>query len=97
MEAAFRRITEAELGQPFDLDGARFLGIFEHLYEDNALGRPGIGTHYVVLGYELRTEAPLALPPDQHGAFRWMTAEALRADPAVHPNTKAYAEAPSRS
>lgn len=94
---AFRRITEAELGRSFDLEGARFLGVFEHLYEDNALDRPGVGTHYVVLGYELKAEPPLVPPPDQHGAFRWMTSEALLADPAVHPNTKAYAEEPGRS
>jgi len=45
LEAAFRRICEAELGKPFAIGEAKFLGVFEHLYPTNFAGQPGTGTH----------------------------------------------------
>ena len=88
---AFVRIARAELGLDLAERGARFLGVFEHLYADNAFDMPGFGTHYVVLGYEVRLRVPLTrLPEAQHSAYRWLMPEALCADPHVHPNTKAY-------
>ncbi len=87
---AFRRTALAELGRAFELDAARPLGVYEHLYDDNALGEPGVGTHYVVLAYELCVEGELPLPDAQHSRHRWMTVDELVADEAVHPNTRAY-------
>ena len=88
---AFARIARAELGLELAEREARFLGVFEHLYPDNAGELPGFGTHYVVLGYEVRLPESLTTLPDaQHSAYRWLTPDALRADRQVHPNTKAY-------
>ena len=89
--AAFQRLTVAELGIAAELHQARFLGHYDHFYPANALGQPGFGTHYVVLGYELMLPAePPALPKAQHDAYVWMTPQAILNSGEVHENTKAY-------
>ena len=91
IEAAFRRICEAELGKPFAISDAKFLGVFEHLYPTNFAEKPRIGTHYVVLAYELHTdELPEDLPCDQHGEFDWFDVQRVIKTDAVHANTRAY-------
>lgn len=88
---AFARLTREELGCAKALADARLLGVYEHLYDTNALGAHGVTTHYVVLGYELCLEAAVAsLPLAQHSGYRWVSVEQLLADAAVHPNTQAY-------
>jgi colanic acid biosynthesis protein WcaH len=49
LDAAFSRITAAELGAPLARSQARLLGVYTHLYETNFAEAAGIGTHYVVL------------------------------------------------
>ncbi|MEO7403196.1 MAG: GDP-mannose mannosyl hydrolase [Burkholderiales bacterium] len=92
LDAAFRRISHAELGRVIERVNSRFLGVFEHLYDDNFSADASFGTHYVVLAHELKiaSAADLPLPRDQHAEYVWLTdAEALaRVD--VHPNTRAY-------
>ena len=86
---ALQRISQHELGVA--IQNARLVGVFDHLYEDNFLGAPGIDTHYVVLGYsgELRKDLRLT-HDDQHSALRWWSVEDLLRSPEVHENTKAY-------
>lgn len=88
---AVKRIAKAELGVSVSFDGARFRGVFEHLYDENFLGEPGINTHYIVLAYEfcLPKESPPVLD-DQHAEARWWRIEDLLQHPGVHENTKAY-------
>jgi colanic acid biosynthesis protein WcaH len=95
LDAAFRRITAAELGRAWERAAATFLGVFEHLYDDNGLDHPGVGTHYVVLAHGLHVDDDLFLPNTQHGAWCWMTPSELVANPTVHPNTRAYFEVSS--
>ena len=91
LEAAFRRISLNELGKAFASGDARFLGVFEHFYTTNFAEKPGVGTHYVVLAYEVSaTELPERLPADQHGAFKWFDVETLLKTDLVHAHTKAY-------
>ena len=91
IEAAFRRISAAELGRPFQLSDGRFRGVFEHFYETNFAQAPGFGTHYVVLAYELTSsDLPNQPADDQHAEFRWFDVATLLATEAVHPHTKAY-------
>ncbi len=91
LAAAFRRITREELGVERALDEARLLGVYEHLYDDNAAGEPGFGTHYVVLAQELRLDVPAGtLPTEQHGGYRWSSPAERCAARDRHPNTKAY-------
>jgi colanic acid biosynthesis protein WcaH len=91
IEEAFRRISEAELGIRLDISSAHPLGVFQHLYESNFAGAPGISTHYIVLAYAVQLEIPLErLPGDQHQACRWWPVADLLTSADVHPNTRAY-------
>ncbi len=88
---AFCRISKAELGLEKELEQATFLGVYDHLYATNRLEMAGFGTHYVVLGYELRLEPEQVQPPlDQHVEFVWARPADLLASPEVHENTKVY-------
>lgn len=92
---AFRRISTAELGVALTMDSARLLGAFDHIYEDNFLGTPGIATHYVSLGYQVKTPDDFAIAADaQHSSMQWWPKERLISDPRVHENTKRYFPAP---
>ncbi|MCH9737115.1 MAG: GDP-mannose mannosyl hydrolase [Actinomycetia bacterium] len=91
MDDAFLRVSHAELGRAIPRRNARLLGMYEHLYDDNALEIQGVSTHYVVIAYQLHVNAAsLALPAGQHEQFRWMEPAEILDDAAVHPNTKAY-------
>ena len=94
---ALRRIAAVELGLDGDsLPPVAFLRAWEHLYPDNFAGAPGISTHYVVLAYRLQlddAQARALVPDEQHGELRWFGVEALRADPDVHLNSRAYFDA----
>ncbi|MGO2232211.1 GDP-mannose mannosyl hydrolase [Psychrobacter sp.] len=90
VEQAFERISSNELGQTFDLRDARFLGQFEHFYDDSVFG-DDISTHYVVLAYEcVLSDSDFKLPDEQHSAYQWFTQQELLADINVHSYTKAY-------
>ncbi|MEI8258661.1 MAG: GDP-mannose mannosyl hydrolase [Deltaproteobacteria bacterium] len=91
LDAAFSRITAAELGLALERRLAPLLGVYEHFYDDNALDEPGVDTHYVVIAHVLRVaSAQLALPDKQHSQYRWAEVPALLADTTVHENTRAY-------
>ena len=91
LAAAFRRISLAELGMQKSIEEAWFLGVYDHFYPTNRLERPGFGTHYVVLGYEMTSPVDDALlPKEQHGEYAWQTAAELLGCPEVHEQTKAY-------
>jgi colanic acid biosynthesis protein WcaH len=79
------------LGEAFAISDAKFVGVFEHLYATNFAERASIGTHYVVLAYELRTDdLPQTLPADQHGEFDWFDLQRILNAQNVHANTRAY-------
>ncbi len=91
LDAAFRRLTREELGVERGLADATPLGVYEHLYEDNFAGVPGVSTHYVVYAHRLALDLDLAaLPAAQHARWKWIAVDALRADATVHANTRAY-------
>ena len=88
---AFRRLTLQELGVETDISVARFIGVFDHIYDKNFFEAAGFGTHYVALGYDLPlAERPPRLPDQQHETYVWMTEAELLASPEVHQNTKNY-------
>jgi colanic acid biosynthesis protein WcaH len=91
IEAAFARIVFAETGLGSSVDEAKFLGVFEHMYEKNVFADPDYGTHYVVLAYELALgQRPRVVKDSQHAEFRWMSESELLSSGSVHPNTQAY-------
>jgi colanic acid biosynthesis protein WcaH len=80
-----------ETGHAARFDDARLIGVFEHFYDSNRSGNGGYGTHYVVLGYELRWPSAAApRPDDQHSELRWWPVAELLASDRVHENAKAY-------
>lgn len=88
---SFQRIVREELGTNLSFNDATFLGVFEHFYEENFANESGVGTHYVVLAYEVNINGPLnELPNDQHYTYKWLKIESLLKEDEVHPNTKAY-------
>lgn len=90
LEAAFARLTQAELGVRLPLAAGTFYGVWQHFYDDNFSGED-FSTHYIVLGFRLRvTESDLRLPDAQHGSYRWLTPEQLLAGDNVHENSRAY-------
>jgi len=86
---AFERISKGELGTAITLDQARLIGAFTHHYDTNFHKAKGIGTHYVVLAYEVATDIDIPkLPKDQHSQYRWVHADD---DPnSVHENSHVY-------
>jgi colanic acid biosynthesis protein WcaH len=92
---AFARILKNETNFAAAIEDARLLGAYEHFYANNRFGEAGYGTHYVVLGHELRIDDTAALKSDhQHSELRWWTKADLLASPDVHHNTKAYFHKP---
>ncbi len=93
IECAFRRIAGGEIGLSCGLQDAKFLGVFEHFYDDSALDEES-STHYVVLAYGLECNSNMidaARLYTQHRLFTTLTpSEVLNTD-NVHYNTKAYA------
>ncbi len=88
---AFARILQNETNLSGRIEEARFVGAFEHFYDTNRFGEPDYGTHYVVLGYELKLADTAALKMDaQHSELRWWTQSELLDSPRVHDNAKAY-------
>jgi colanic acid biosynthesis protein WcaH len=88
---AFARILKAETGLEADFAQARLLGAYEHFYEANRFGDAHYGTHYVVLGHEVRLDGRPDIRMDsQHRGARWMLPDEILVAPDVHENTKAY-------
>ena len=76
--AAFKRITQDELGTALDLKSARFIGVWEHFHEGNFANEGGFGTHYIVLAHELKVStASSALPLKQHSNYLWLSEKRL--------------------
>lgn len=90
LASAFERLSHVEFGQALPQKEGRFLGVYEHLYDDSSFD-DAVSTHYVVIAYEVALEAQLTgLPAAQHAKFRWFSVEELLASDSVHENTKAY-------
>lgn len=88
---AFARIVKNETNCTAQIENARLLGAYEHFYANNRFAEAGYGTHYVVLGYELKIDDTAAIKSDdQHSELRWWDEADLLASPDVHHNTKAY-------
>jgi colanic acid biosynthesis protein WcaH len=91
LEDAFGRILKTETGLTLPFSDARFLGVYEHLYETNRFGQPGYGTHYVVLGYEINVGQISQVDGDtQHSHYVWFNEDEIVRAENVHENTKAY-------
>lgn len=84
---AIERIAEIEIGIRLD-QTPRFIGVFEHLYEDAIF--EDVATHYLNLGYEVMLSSLDKLPQDQHDEYRWFRLDELMEREDVHPYVKDY-------
>jgi colanic acid biosynthesis protein WcaH len=76
------------LGGEQELDAARLINAYTHLYDTNFADVDGIKTHYVVLAYELENSMDLQLlPKSQHMSWKWVFA---RDQDSVHRNVVPY-------
>ncbi len=75
------RIAREELGTVLS-NSPRFIGVFEHLYDDSIY--EGVSTHYINLVYEVEIDDLPALPDDQHDAYRWFSVSELLESENVH-------------
>lgn len=89
-DIAFRRLTIDELGISYNINDAKFIGHYQHLYQDN-FSEDNFSTHYVVLGYLIKEDLDLnKLPLEQHRNYQWWDIDELLNSSEVHDNTKAY-------
>tara|TARA_R110000772_G_scaffold268725_1_gene398194 strand:- start:4368 stop:4838 length:471 start_codon:yes stop_codon:yes gene_type:complete len=87
---AFERIINTELDYSYDFNKAKFLGVFEHFY-DNSFLDSSISTHYIVLAYEVFLNLSLyQLPLEQHKTFSWATIDEVFQSDKVHTYSKNY-------
>ncbi|MFP1483785.1 GDP-mannose mannosyl hydrolase [Escherichia coli] len=79
LEAAFERLTMAELGLRLPITAGQFYGVWQHFYDDNFWH----GFHHSLCGapgFRFRVaEEELLLPDEQHDDYRWLTPDALLA------------------
>lgn len=93
LDDTFVRLVREELGIESGINraDAKFLGVFEHFYNNNIFD-DNICTHYIVLGYEINTNHNqlLYLPIMQHKEYIYMSDRELLANPLVHKYSKGY-------
>lgn len=91
LEQAMSRISLAELGFEISISDTKLIGAYNHIYDDNFKGAPGINTHYVALGHAVNLPKDQAIIFDsQHEQIKWWAISELLDCDAVHHNTKAY-------
>ncbi|WP_299200240.1 GDP-mannose mannosyl hydrolase [uncultured Amphritea sp.] len=87
---AFMRLTEAEIGVKTPIQNARYLGLYEHFYDDSAMG-DDVSTHYVVNAFVIElNESVAGLPVEQHSDYQWLSETELLAAADVHIHSKWY-------
>ena len=81
LDDAFVRLVREELGIESGITraDAKFLGVFEHFYDDNFFDSE-IDTHYVVLSYELLSNNYLinTIENEQHNMYLWEKEENVK-------------------
>lgn len=93
LDDAFVRLVREELGieSGINRSDAKFLGVFEHFYEDCVFDDE-VGTHYIVLGYKLQlVEIPvLNSLINQHSCYKWWCTPDFLKSKDIHGFTKNY-------
>ena len=84
---AIVRIAHMELGTELT-SSPRFIGVFEHLYDDSIFD--AVSTHYVNLAYEVELSDLKELPTAQHSDYQWFDLDVLMQSEEVHPYVKDY-------
>ena len=92
IQEAMDRILKEELNLSYEdlKENVKFIGIFEHFYEESIFG-DDISTHYVNLGYQLDLKFDIRnIPKDQHSEYKWFTKKEILDSDDVHKYVKRY-------
>ena len=93
LDDAFVRLVREELGIESGITraDAKFLGVFEHFY-DNCVFGDDVSTHYIVLGYELIYQdlKNISKNKDQHENYDVFNISRLKLMENVHQYSKNY-------
>ena len=89
---ALHRICHSEVGELKQHSTFTFLGMYNHIYEDNFFNDPDFNTHYVAMGIGLQLSVIKMKDSmnDQHENFIFMDIPTLERRKDVHPFTKYY-------
>ncbi|NNH38936.1 GDP-mannose mannosyl hydrolase [Acinetobacter terrae] len=93
LDDAFVRLLREELGIESGITraDAKFLGVFEHFYDDCVFGND-VSTHYIVLGYEIFCQdlRNISKNMDQHEKYDLFDINTLKLMKDVHQYSKNY-------
>jgi colanic acid biosynthesis protein WcaH len=89
LETAKNRIVKDEIGLDLKTLNPKFIGIFEHFYNDSFVD-DNVSTHYVNLAYEINVSYIQDLPKDQHNNYVWLSLDELLNSQEVHKYVKDY-------
>jgi len=91
LDDAFVRLVKEELGIESGVTraDAKFLGMFEHFYDDYVFGND-VSTHYIVLAHEILIKKRKELPIFQHTSYEYMSENKLLNSDEVNIYTKQY-------
>jgi len=92
-EEAIKRLSLAELGISLDKNQLGWLGVFDHIYEDNFYGTEGFGTHCIASAWVFNANKDWVnekIVQEQHSNIRWVPLSQVRKDEQIHPYTKDY-------
>jgi colanic acid biosynthesis protein WcaH len=88
---AIQRLTKVELGYEFEESHMEWLGVYDHIYDDNFFGDE-FGTHCIALVYILRVTNGSAFDKAlvQHSDLKWVPLFDVFNDDEIHSYTKEY-------
>lgn len=91
LDDAFVRLVKEELGIESGITraDAKFLGVFEHFYDDCVFG-DDVSTHYVVLAYEFNNVKLEKILEDQHSELIFINLDNGLINEKTHYFTKQY-------
>lgn len=93
LDDAFVRLVKEELGIESGINraDAKFLGVFEHFYDDCVFGGD-LNTHYIVIAYELNINAQdnLMVNKKQHKFYDFFHERKIQENNSVHEYVKNY-------
>jgi colanic acid biosynthesis protein WcaH len=87
LDDAFVRLVREELGIESGITraDARFLGVFEHFYDDCVFG-DDISTHYIVLAFYFKLKGKILIN-SQHESYEWLSKNSKK---SIHENCFIY-------
>lgn len=93
LDDAFVRLVREELGIESGVTraDAKFLGVYEHFYDDNVFDSE-LSTHYIVLAYEIKLKDRICIHIDesQHENYNFFDKDIILISNIIHPFTKNY-------